>query len=175
MRPEDITESPRLGGCVVRYHTWPTLTQQTVADHTFHVLRIFMEMFGVDRLRSAVTVSIILHDITEVSTGDPPFPVKAVNGTLGDIYRELEADALRRMYPGLRSPSITSEEKKMIKIADLVEMAEFGTHEQHLGNSYAAPIVERTRAMALTVAARLESVSDRQAACDYIERRVQCQ
>src|SRR6478736_1401982 len=92
---DEIITSPRMGGAVVRYHTWPTHQRQTVADHTFNVIRIYWHLFG--EVPPEVTAYLIFHDLPEVVVGDPPHPVKLHNPPLKEIYDMLEDAALEGM------------------------------------------------------------------------------
>lgn len=76
--------------------------------------------------------------------GDLPFPVKSKNPTLKACIDEGEKDALESMCVVL--PELTPEEKRRVKICDLLEMNEFGREELARGNSFAWPIVYDTNA-----------------------------
>lgn len=151
---EDVTGATRLAGLVERYHTWPTLTRQTVGEHTWQVMRIYHEIFG--PMSPAVSSHILWHDAPEVTTGDPPFPIKARNPELKRVYDRLDGEWTRRHVGHL--PTIGDEERGRIKICDNLEMWEHGLHEMALGNTYAEPIVTDTLAAAREIAAVLGSV-----------------
>lgn len=140
MLRSDVITSPRLAGQVRRYHTWPTLTEQTVADHSYHVLRIYIAIFGPPT--SEVTVAIINHDAPELVTGDPPFPIKAQNPTLKSEFDKLEDEALVGL--GMENPEIGPLARARIKICDLLEMHEFGQMELTMGNRFAIPVIQDT-------------------------------
>ena len=140
---EQITNSSRLSASVKRYHTWPTLTQQTVAEHSYHVMRIFVEYMTKDFIFSGeIAKCILFHDIGEMATGDIPFPVKSNNPELKVILDRLEEN--HRHTLDLPEVRLSQDTVTAIKICDLLEMAEFGLHELRLGNQYAKPIIENT-------------------------------
>lgn len=170
MRREDVINNTRLAGLVDRYHAWPTLTRQTVAEHTWQLMRIYSEMFG--NPTSDVFQYILWHDAAELMTGDIPFPMKAHNPALKTALDALEDAWLSTNTAGV--PSITLEEKGCVKICDLVEMWEFGSYEMQLGNAYAKPIVEDTLKAARDIACGLGADVNKQF-LQYIEVKKQWQ
>lgn len=142
MQRSDIYTSLRLAGDVTRYHTWPMQTNQSVAHHTWNVLRIWVELFGPPS--PEVSVAILFHDCGEIVTGDLPFPVKSDNLDLKTAANRVESEALNTSIPLYHEmvDGLTEEQKKHIKICDLCEMLEQGYHERHLGNRYGELIVD---------------------------------
>jgi len=134
------TDSLRWAGEVERYHTWPTLKKQTIADHTWHVMRIWMQLFGTPN--EGVVEAIMFHDVGEVRTGDIPYPTKAQHPGLKAAMDELEHDAVIDLTGIL--PTLDSTDKIRMKVCDLLEMWEFGRCEQAMGNTLAREITERT-------------------------------
>lgn len=135
----------RIAGSVQRYHTWPTIQSQTVADHTFHVIRIYGEVWG--HLPDGTELRyLMMHDLAEGELGDVPFDAKR---SFPDIKTAMDK-AERTVLPAL--PFLTPEEKVRCKVPDLLEMWEFGVIERRLGNQYAEAIIEDTRCAALLVA-----------------------
>ena len=111
-----------------------------MAEHTFHVMRIYLEIFGA--ISSQTAENILVHDMGEIASGDIPFPIKMNNPVLKEEIDRLEEDALEQM--GLHQHQLSILEKTRIKICDLLEMWEFGMVEVSMGNHYAKPIVEQT-------------------------------
>lgn len=141
MDASDVTTSTRQGGNVVRYHSWMGIQKQNNAAHTWQVARIYLELFGVPRVE--VLVYIQYHDVTEVALGDIPFPVKAENPIIGAEFARLEEAQFARM--GVTMPKLTSDERRRVKICDLLEMYEFAADELLLGSRWALPILSRVR------------------------------
>lgn len=137
---DDIITNARLAGQVERYHVWPTIRKQTVAEHVWQVLRIYVELFGTPE--PDVWQYILHHDSGELVTGDLPFPLKARHPDLKKMMDGLEDDALAGM--GIGTIPLTSEQKWKMKVCDLLEMLEFGLQEMSLGNRLAEPIVKGT-------------------------------
>lgn len=145
MKRTDVTNSARLAGRVTRYHTHPTIQQQTVADHTFHVLRIYTELYGPPPAH--VTYHILIHDLDEVALGDVPFPVKRDNPELSQIYKRKGEEVIKDLFKDARIyksevDDLDSQERFRVKACDLLEMLEFGVEEKLLGNQYASIIID---------------------------------
>jgi hypothetical protein len=155
MKRTDILTSARLSGLVRRYHSWPVLTQQSVAEHTWQTLRIYWQLFGAPP--PAITTYLLWHDCGELVTGDPPFPIKANNPDLKAKLDAMEEEALRGM--GVTLPILHPTDKLRIKICDLIEMNEHGIHEYKLGNQYAEPIINDTRDKIRELGEKLGKVS----------------
>lgn len=144
MKRKDVVQSARLAGCVKRYHTWPTLTTQTVAEHTWHVMRIWWALFGPPSRE--VTTYLLWHDAGELATGDVPYPVKKDEPEVGAIFCRIEKEAVRKMGgPYDAALGLSERDRQRAKICDLLEMYEFGLQEARMGNSYAEPIVDAVK------------------------------
>lgn len=142
---EQMHRSQRLAGMVKRYHDHPTLREQTVAEHSWHVARIWLSIFGrgvYDESTARVLAFIVHHDSGEFGVGDLPFPVKKNNPDLKVVMDRVEEASLRRL--GVSHVPILDFEKDQVKISELVEMAEFGLHETRLGSAYGAMITQDT-------------------------------
>lgn len=137
----------RLSGSVKRYHTWPTINQQTNADHTFHLLRIYIRIFGAPS--PMVTVFIVRHDMGEIASGDLPFHAKANNPDLKVCADRVEQAHLSSIDCEL--PQLPLQEKLRIKVCDLLEMHEFGLVEAMMGNQFAEPICVDTLKAVLSI------------------------
>lgn len=162
----DVLTSLRMAGQVVRYHTWPTLQRQTVAEHTWQLLRIFYNIWDAT-ISYRVTRYIMWHDAGEIVTGDPPYPVKARNPDMKVAYDRAEAEALRGL--GVEPPEISDSDKLRVKCAELIEMAEFGHVELLMGNKFAEPIIVDTTEN-LWLLSRQLSHDDNALIRDYLAR-----
>lgn len=135
---EDSELSLRLAGRIKRYHTWPTIQQQTVAEHTWQVMRIWFELFGSPS--SDIAIAILLHDVGELKTGDLPYRGKRENPKLKEISADIEKEHLVRMVEAncicdQKLPTISIYDSMRLKFCDLLEMGEFALDEIQLGNS----------------------------------------
>src|SRR6516164_2405457 len=73
---DSIRLDTRLAGQVRRYHTWPILRGQSIAEHCWQLTRIYLSVAA-----GTPDVNMLLHiqthDIGEHFTGDIPYPVKS--------------------------------------------------------------------------------------------------
>jgi 5'-deoxynucleotidase YfbR-like HD superfamily hydrolase len=160
------TDSLRYAGLVKRYHTWPVIREQTVAEHTWHVLRIYDQIFGLPSLNAIRAV--IYHDVGEVKTGDAPFPVKRENSDMKAAYDRVEAIHRSKLLDGVDpEDSTTVDEHRYLKICDLLEMWEYGVEERAKGNTLAQPIIDRTLEAALQMC---ETPHENLAVAKFVEK-----
>lgn len=150
MKPEDITTNLRLAAEVRRFHTWPVLRQQTIAEHSWQVLRIYEALWGWPSPR--LTRHIQYHDCGEIVTGDLPYPTKSLNPELKRTIDLAEKEGLAKM--GIELEEITVGEHKQFKLAHLIEMFEYGLEELCMGNTFAEPVASRCKIAALDMAAK---------------------
>jgi 5'-deoxynucleotidase YfbR-like HD superfamily hydrolase len=149
---ERVYSSRFLAGQVKRYHTWPTITTQTVGAHSWRVACIFVELFG--HGQSHLVSYCLLHDLGELWAGDLPFGTKSKTLGLPEAHGNAEFNGLRLL--GITPPKLTELEKAQCKICDLLEMWEFGTFETHMGNEYAATVAADTLAQAQKIAGEFQ-------------------
>jgi len=142
MNRDQVVRSTYLAGRVKRYHTWPVLHQENVAEHTFNVLRIYVRLFGAPR--AAVTEAIVNHDLPEIRTGDIPFPMKRRVPELKALMDELEDEHAVMMGINLHRDDLNAVEKFRIKLCDIISQWEFGAAELAMGNKLAGPIFDDT-------------------------------
>jgi hypothetical protein len=127
----------RRAGEVTRYHTWPTLRQQSIAEHTWQLLRIYLTIFGPPS--PEVTTYIMFHDCGEIAVGDAPYPSKAQDRDFKDAHNRLEDKALEaslKFWSAPVMPALGPYLLKKIKLCEYIEMAEEGLHEYMLGSRY---------------------------------------
>lgn len=127
---------------MVRYHTWPMLRRETVAEHTWHVLVLWDRLFGMPQ--PLVVRQVLYHDVGEMYTGDIPFPVKRDHPALGEMVSDLEVDARNLM--GVPMPPLAPPDKWRLRVCDLIDMLEVGYRERMMGNKFATPIIDGTHA-----------------------------
>jgi 5'-deoxynucleotidase YfbR-like HD superfamily hydrolase len=139
MKKRDIIRDVRLAGQVRRYHTWPCIHHQTVAEHTWQVMRLYVDIFGAPPAH--VFVHMIFHDVAEIQTGDIPYPVKKNSEALKKEMDRLEEGALRDM--GVYLPILSFQEHARFKFCDLLDCAEQGQYEANLGNQYMGTVADQ--------------------------------
>lgn len=128
-----VSWSGRRAGQVRRYHTLPTIQTQTVADHCWHVLRIYMEIWGSPP--EHVTPWIVHHDSAECVVGDVPFGAKASLPRLGSDLAAAEEGIVVSNVQACAEHRTDPVDDWRIKACDLLEMVEFGWEELRLGNT----------------------------------------
>lgn len=148
MTRDQVYSSSYCAGLVKRYHTWPMLREQTVAEHCWRVAGIYVEIFGLPR--AEVLYFCLHHDSGELWSGDIPFKLKKHMPDLGAAMRQAEQAGLDKLK--IKLPELTEEERIQVKIADLLEMFETGHHEWKMGNTYAEPIWQDTKEEAYKLA-----------------------
>jgi 5'-deoxynucleotidase YfbR-like HD superfamily hydrolase len=119
---------------VQRWHTRPTHRSQNVAEHTWQVMRLYIEMFGVPS--SHVLMSVMYHDAAELVTGDVPFSAKRFGETGSDLKKvltRLEHEASIVMELPTHN-SVTALDAARLKICDLLDMVEFAREAQLAGD-----------------------------------------
>ena len=144
MTDENQVYDPRRAGVIGRYHSQLHLTHQSVAEHTWQVLRILTTLWP-DAPRE-VLIYVIYHDIAEGVTGDAPYPVKLGNRDIKRLLDEEEDKAIVKMrevweIPGI--PKLTEEQLRIVKGCELIEMWEWSLYEENMGNRYASIVAER--------------------------------
>lgn len=128
----------RQAGRIQRYHTRSTIQTQTIAEHTWNVLRIWVELYGPPDPN--VTVAIMFHDVGEARTGDLPHTVKRDHPELKEPLKEIERMHLRNLveqHCRLGADTlmhVNNWDMMCIKMCELIEMAEFARDEYDLGN-----------------------------------------
>lgn len=141
-----MIQDPRRALQVTRYHTWPRLREQSVGEHSMQVMRILLAIWP-DCSRELL-MHCLVHDIGETVSGDPPYPVKRDNPVLKAECDRIERSAhLSMCIPwGLPAPqALTEVERAVFKLAEFIEMWEWGLHEIRLGNDYAVLVRDRCR------------------------------
>lgn len=159
-----ITSNVLFAGRVKRYHTWSVHHEQTVGEHCWQIARIYEVVFG--EIPGPVEKFIRHHDTPELITGDPPFPTKSKNPTLKAEYNLMDEAAYAKLH--IAVPEISDEEKRRVKICDLLEMMEFGMVEVQMGNLLANVVIQRTRNLVKDLAQKLEDEDSRPLVHRYI-------
>jgi 5'-deoxynucleotidase YfbR-like HD superfamily hydrolase len=141
---EAVRLDTRLAGQLRRYHTWPIMGQQTTAEHSWQIMRIYLSVVEVPDAH--MVRHIMFHDIGEHYTGDIPYPVKKDNPILKEHMDFLEhksyCDQLS-YWGAFQQTRLNEEEKKLFKQIELIEMAEFGMDQMNLGSWHGQIIADR--------------------------------
>lgn len=177
--PHPQTLDPRAAGHVVRYHTWPHVRAQTVAEHSWQLARLLLMVWPL--APNHLVVEALFHDIGERVTGDLPYPTKANDNELKMRMNQAESTARRQMVHAWGAPclfdmlGLTTDEQTYLKLLEFVEMWEWALDEIALGNKNAVLIRDRC---ADGVLATLKKLGDDKhitfvaGVVNYVRRRV---
>jgi 5'-deoxynucleotidase YfbR-like HD superfamily hydrolase len=139
-----VRTDPRLAGEITRYHTWPRVREQSIGEHSWQLARIVQTVWP--WCPKHVLVYCIFHDLGEMGTGDVPFPIKRDNPDLKRVMDTLEQETILNMFEfwGMENnKAITDDEKRIVKLCELLEMTEWAHGEVARGNLMAWPVVIR--------------------------------
>lgn len=149
MSPSSYTMFPRLsmilkGGQVVRFHTKPTIKEETVAEHSYLVAWL-ITLVHPGTPRAELLLAALAHDLPEYILGDVPSPTKIALG-LGSLYRTQEALLFERAgmpdYEGM----LNETEAAILKFCDNLAGYLKCRYEQQLGNRTLRTVVVNYRA-----------------------------
>jgi 5'-deoxynucleotidase YfbR-like HD superfamily hydrolase len=131
----------RAGAAVRRFHAVHTLQTETVGHHS-HGVAMLCYTLAEGTPSAELLLAALTHDLAEQIYGDIPAPTKrALN--ISAACAQLEDDALASR--GLQF-DLTLDERRILKLADLLDAMGFCVRERQLGNQLMAPIYARYRA-----------------------------
>jgi len=116
------------GGATKRYHTVQTLTQETVAEHSFYVA-MFCQLIAFPG--ASLLLAALSHDLAEYKTGDIPSPTKRACA-MGDAVEEMEAKLLKEH--GFKF-LLNESEQRILMMADRMSGMLRCIIERRLGNA----------------------------------------
>lgn len=137
---------PRRAGRVLRYAGWPHIREQSVAEHSWQLIRIILMVYP--EASQELLNFCMFHDIAEVVAGDIPFPTKKIYPDLGKEHKMVEENINEQIANTWNiSPtyedSLTSKEKYIYKVAHYIEMWEWAMDEIRMGNREAWLVADR--------------------------------
>ena len=140
MTPERMRRLRRLS-TVPRWTTVPMTRRQNVAEHSFHVAWIALELanynkavkYGELELSDLLTLA-LFHDESEAVSGDIATPFKRNWG--GDAIKDMEQE----YGMGHHYKTLDHQARVIIKLADLIEAFIWLNEEKALGNKLLKPI-----------------------------------
>jgi hypothetical protein len=136
MKTTHIRGNARFAGDLKRYHGWPTIKEQSIAEHVGHIHRIYHELWGPPP--SHVSTYITFHDHGELNGADMAHDVKYAIPGAKEMMDKIEVRGLSLL--GIVLPQLQDWERMRFKACDLLEMAEFATTEQEMGNKLMIPV-----------------------------------
>ena len=126
------------GAEVTRYHTVTTLVKETVGHHS-HGVAMLVHLLNPEASKQ-VLLAALFHDLSEHLTGDIPSPAKREYG-IGEQVSQLEDRLMREV--GIHMPQLSSEDTRLLKLADIAHGALYCGREMSLGNRKMKEIFER--------------------------------
>jgi 5'-deoxynucleotidase YfbR-like HD superfamily hydrolase len=141
----ETLEFIRNAGETRRFHTWPVLRQQNVAEHSWHVTMLLWFIFGTSEPGLAVPMimAAMCHDMAEWQVGDLPSPAKRRMQTQGfadfrEKWGEMEEAILSEQ--GLDWDYLLDEKQRaMLRLVDNMDGALYCVRERAMGNKLIEP------------------------------------
>lgn len=128
------------GGQVQRWHTWPTIKEDTVAAHSFGVAWFCVLIYNF-KPSAALLIAALQHDLAEFSVGDVPAQVK-IDPEVARAMDILEDRAIE--LAGMPRLPLTEEERLVLTFADKLDGLWFMVRERRLGSRVTGMVVHRT-------------------------------
>lgn len=136
---------------IIRYSNYKRITNEDVAQHSFYVSTICVELHGhypkadLGRMLLMATV----HDWPEAEIDDVSHKVKKDFPGVAKALKEAEREVIEQ-YPGrVREAFIEYEEQntieaKLVKLADTVQCIQYLQTEEELGNKSLASLLQES-------------------------------
>lgn len=124
------------GGATRRFHTVPTITVNSVGEHSFGVAMFcYVLAQGSDmEVSTDLLMAALTHDMAEHLVGDVPAPTKRMNPDLGKLFNEMEDGLLNEMGLGF-AHHLGETESIILKLADCMDGMLFCIRERRMGNT----------------------------------------
>lgn len=126
----DWVEMTRRGGDVIRNHTYSTLLDHTVGQHSFNMCCIVLAVTDGEASKELVKAC-LFHDLHEQYTGDIPAPVKWNNDTLHTSLYEIQEEFDAGFF---LKCELTEQENSLLHFVDSLEFQFYCYEERMLGN-----------------------------------------
>jgi len=119
----------RAGAGVKRYHTFPTLGEQLVGQHSHAVALFVLSLHPSPSLN--LIKACLFHDLAEFDTGDCPAQVKWAFPNMSAMLELAEISIDSKLGIAVE---LTDEETKWLKLADTLEYCLYSLEQRRLGN-----------------------------------------
>ena len=117
------------GSAVKRFHTIPTVTENTVGQHS-HGVAMFCMLLEGGEPSAKLLMKALTHDLAEQYTGDVPSPAKRALGIRKE-FGEVEEQLLATVDFSI---DVTPREEMVLKLADCADGMLFCAKERMYGN-----------------------------------------
>ncbi len=152
----DVTERVMLfrdAGVVMRSHTCRAIQHRNVAEHGHGVAMLALTLAqcaGQPLPRAEVLAAALVHDLSELATGDTPAPVKRNNPKLKEELNRISTEWEQKY--GLRY-DLKEDEAHLLLWCDRMDFALYALEEVTMGNrhfrTYLVRIMDWLQTMAL--------------------------
>lgn len=133
-----------------RFHTWPVLRSQNVANHSWHVAMLGWLLYGQSEpgITPMFLMALLSHDMAECRLGDIPSPAKRQMDSLLELadkqssFRQQWGAAEQEILSGYGldwENFLTIEELRRFKLVDAIEGAAYCVTERSMGNRLIKP------------------------------------
>jgi 5'-deoxynucleotidase YfbR-like HD superfamily hydrolase len=131
------------GGNTRRYHTMPTLQQDTVGHHSYNVACVIMALRP--DCRKELLMAALKHDMAEHRVGDMPAPAKRSMG-IREMFADHEGEVMAQA--GVVQSVLLPEEQWVLRFADALDGLRFCVQEFKMGNRLIVECLENFRGYA---------------------------
>lgn len=130
----------RRGGAVTRCHTVPYQGRYTVAEHSWGVAILAMQLYPNSWLR--IVEACLTHDVPELITGDIPSPVIKESAELRRKLMDMDNEILDTL--DIQSYwKLTTEQDEQLLICDRLELYTWCIEQLWMGNQFVGEIIEK--------------------------------
>lgn len=118
------------GGQIRRFHSWPTIGQETVAEHSYYVCMLVLALTD-GKASSNLLKAALFHDLAEQATGDIPATTKWANPLL-----KANLDAIEEIFEAKWNIAIAlpEDDKLVLKWSDMLALLFYCKQQRDLGN-----------------------------------------
>ena len=118
------------GAAVKRFHTVPTISNETVGEHSFSVAMLCIALTN-GKASADLIKAALFHDLAEQHTGDSPATSKWANPMLKTVLQAME-ESFEEKH-GL-SVELPDRDKLVLKWADMLALLLYCKQQRELGN-----------------------------------------
>lgn len=172
MTEQELKELYKLKN-IIRYNTRPRQTNESVAEHSFYVAVIALELCNEYKLGNDETNNIVikalLHDMPEIEINDITYDAKE-KLKLRPYLKKYEDEYFDRRFPKYAELMKNDKglEQLVVDLADAYSVLQYANHEISLGN-----MTDEMMTIRQTIEPRIENIRIKIA--EELEERKRCQ
>lgn len=147
---------------ITRYSNIPRVRDENVAQHSFFVASICLELMnGMDGIdREKVLTMAIVHDWAEADIDDIAHNIKRDYPKVKEALKEAELEAMSVYPDSILIPYIEyeegqSKESMIVKLADTIQCVQYLEHEISLGNKFMEPLLVESKSYVMILTSKL--------------------